>query len=136
MTTYTNIPHTQHEPSLGDLFSDLSANASTLVRKEVALAKAEMSEKAKQAGQELALLAVAAFLGNAALLALVSGFILIMGLWIPLWAAALIMGVALALVAGGLAWTGVQALKRINPAPTETIQTLQEDKEWLSAQMS
>jgi uncharacterized membrane protein YqjE len=135
MTTYTN-QHQQREPTLGELFSNLSAKTSLLVRKEVELAKVEMRQKAAKAGRQVTLLAVAGALGYAALLLLLAGLVLLLGLWIPVWVAALIVGVILAIVSGGLAWTGVQALKEMDPMPRQTIETLQEDKEWLSAQMN
>ncbi len=141
MTTYNDQRQYQRgpafsEPTLGELFSDLSAKAGLLVRKEVELAKAEMSQKAAKAGREIALLVLAGVLGNAALLILFAGIVLVLGLWLPYWAAAFIVGGVLAIVAGALAWTGVQALKEINPKPSQTIETLQEDKEWLTAQLN
>ena len=136
MTTYNNQQRYQTEPTLSELLSDLSAKTSRLVRKEVALAKAEMSQKATKAGREIGILVVAGLLANAALLVLLAGIVLIVGIWLPLWAAALIVGGLLALLAGGLAWSGIQALTEIDPMPNKTIQTLQEDKEWLTAQMS
>ncbi len=136
MTTYSNQRHYQREPTLGDLFSDLSAQASLLARQEVQLAKVEMSEKVSQAGREIALIVVGGGMVYAALLAVVAGIILGLGLLIPYWAAALLVGVAFAIVGGAVAWTGVQALKNINLAPTQTIETLKEDKEWLARQMN
>lgn len=136
MTTYTNQRHYQREPTLGDLFSNLSAQASLLVRQEVQLAKVEMSEKASQAGREIALIVAGGVMAYAAFLAMVAGIILGLGLLIPYWAAALIVGFLFAIVGGAVAWTGVQALKNINLAPTQTIETLKEDKEWLARQMN
>jgi len=135
MTTYSNQRYYQREPSIGDLFSDLSAQASQLVRQEVKLAQAEMTQKATRAGKEIALIAVGAVLANAALLALVYALILVLGTWMSLWIAALVVAIVLGIVAGILVWSGIDALKKINPAPTRTIATLQEDKEWLATQM-
>ena len=44
----------QQEPSLGDLFSTLTEETSLLVRQEVALAKTEVTEKAKALGKDVA----------------------------------------------------------------------------------
>jgi uncharacterized membrane protein YqjE len=133
---YNDQRQYESEPSLGELFSDLSAKAGLLVTKEVALAKAEMSQKVKKAGREITLLVIAGALGNAALLILLAGIVLALGVWIPYWAAAFIVGGVLAISAAILAWTGVQSLKEINPVPSQTMQTLREDKEWLTAQMN
>ena len=136
MTTYPNQRRYQREPTLGDLFSDLSSKASLLVRQEAQLAKVEMSQKVSKAGRELAIIAVGATLGNAALLTLVAALILFLEPWLSLWVAALLVGIVLAIVAGILAWTGYEALKRIDPVPNRTVATLREDKEWLTEQMS
>lgn len=139
MTTYSNQQNyrqtQQREPSLGELFSNLSTGASVLVRKEVELAKVELSQKASKAGREVAVLAGAAALANAALMCLIAALVLGLGYLVPLWASALMVGIGLAIVAGVMAWTGMEALKRINPIPTQTVETLQEDKEWLSRQI-
>jgi uncharacterized membrane protein YqjE len=139
MTTYSNQQNyrqtRQREPSLGELFTNLSTGASVLVRKEVELAKAEMSQKAAKAGREVAVLAVAAVLANAALLCLVAALVVGLASLVPLWASALMVGIGLAIVAGVMAWTGLEALKRIDPRPTQTLETLQEDKEWLTEQL-
>jgi hypothetical protein len=139
MTTYTNEryyePQYQREPTLGDLFSDLSAQASLLVKQEIRLAKAEMSQKASRAGREVAMIAAGGVLAHAALLAAVYGSILSLGALMPLWLAAFIVGLVLAIGGGILIRSGVQALKKINPAPGQTINSLKEDKEWLTRQM-
>lgn len=139
MTTYSNQQNyqqtRQREPTLGELFANLSTGASVLVRKEVELAKVEMSQKAAKAGREVALLTVAAVLANAALLCLIAALVLGLGYLVPLWASALLVGVGLAIVAGVMAWTGLEALKRIDLRPRQTLETLQEDKEWLTEQL-
>lgn len=136
MTNYREQRHYQREPTLGELFSDLSSQASTLVRQEVRLAKTELTNKAVFASRETAYLVAGALLGYAALLCLLAAIIVGLEAWMPLWVSALIVGAAVAVIAAGLAWKGYSALKRINPAPTRTIATLQEDKEWLSKQMN
>jgi uncharacterized membrane protein YqjE len=136
MSTYSDQRRYQREPTLGELFSDLSSQASLLVRQEAQLAKVEMTEKAAKAGREVAYIVVGAVLGNAALLTLIASLILFLRAWISPWVAALLVGAALAIVAGIFVWIGRQGLQRIEPTPTRTVETLQEDKEWLAAQMN
>jgi uncharacterized membrane protein YqjE len=133
---YTNPRRYQREPSIGELISDLSSNASLLVRQEMQLAKVEMSHKVSQAGRELTLIGVGGLLGNAALLALTAALILGLATWMPLWAAALVVGIGLAVIAGLLIWSGVESLKNIDPIPTQTVNSLEESKEWLTEQMN
>lgn len=136
MTTYPNEQRYQTEPTLGDLFSDLSAQASSLVKQEIRLAKVEMSEKASRAGREVAMIAIGGVLAHAALLAAVYGSILSLSSVLPPWLAAFVVVIVLALVGGILISSGVQTLKKINPAPMQAINSLKEDKEWLTRQMN
>jgi hypothetical protein len=122
--------------SLGDLFSDLTQNASLLARQEVQLAKVEMQEKAKEAGGEIAIIGAGAALGNAALLALTAAAVLGLSLYMSPWLAALVVALVLGVIAGLLIWQGVSALKEMTMVPEQTVATLKEDKEWLSRQMN
>lgn len=137
MTQYTNTGNTvRNERSLGDLFGDLSARAGLLVRQEMQLAKVEMKQKATAASRNIALVVAGAVLGNAALLALIAALIVGLANFMDAWLAALLVGVVLAIIAGILAATGIQALRTMDPAPERTIETLREDREWLTRQMS
>jgi uncharacterized membrane protein YqjE len=124
------------ERSLGDLLSNLSKNASFLVRQELRLVKVEMKEKVAKAGKEIALVGIAVFLANAALLSLVAALIIGLANVMDLWLAAFLVGALLAVTAAILAALGIRALKQINPKPERTLATLEEDKVWLQQQMS
>lgn len=123
------------ERSLSDLFSELSSETSQLVRQEMALARAEMTEKAKDAGRNTALIVAGATLANAAVLALVAAAILGLSLFVTPWVAALIVSAVVALIAGILTYAGVQALREMNPVPERTMQSIEEDVEWISEQI-
>lgn len=56
------------ERSLGEIMGDLTADFSTLMRQEVALAKAELTQSAKRAGKGAGLLGGAGVAGHMALL--------------------------------------------------------------------
>lgn len=147
MTTYdTRPPYTDTDSAyrrypgngrrgLGDLFSDLSADAARLARQEVQLAKVEMEQKARAATGDIALVVAGIFLANAALLALVATAVFALALTMELWLAALIVGLVVALVAGLLVWRGIANLREIDPVPQQTINSLEEDKEWLTRQI-
>lgn len=138
MNTTYNRPHSSitDERSLGDLFGDLSKNAGLLIRQEFQLANIEMKEKVVKAGKEIALVGIAIFLANAALLALVAALISGLANVMDLWLAAFIVGLVLAVTAAIMATVGIQALKQINPKPERTLTSLEEDKVWLQRQMS
>ena len=110
----------REEPSLGELFSNVTRDISTLMRQEVALAKAEASESASKAGKGIGLLAGAA----------VAGFFVLMFLSISLWRAlgneigfgwsALIVAVIWAIIAAILAVVGKKALDQVRGVPETT----------------
>ena len=120
--------------SLGELFSELSQETTTLIRQEVNLAKTEMSQKASRVGKDVGFLAAGGAVAYAGLLAIIAGVIALLGLVIPLWLSALLVGVVVAGVGYFLVRKGLDALKQEELAPRETIQSLKEDKEWAKDQ--
>ena len=124
------------ERSLGELFADLSRETSELVRHEVALAKAELSEKAARVGKDVGLISVGGALAYAGVLTLVAALVMgLAALGIDWWVSALLVG-AVVLVAGYLSTQkGLSALKREQVTPTETIDTLKENAQWAKGQI-
>ena len=120
--------------SLGELFSELAQETSTLVRQEVTLAKTEMSHKASRAGKHIGVLAAGGAVAYAGLLALLAGVIVLLDNVMPLWASALLVGVVVAIVGYLLVRRALDALKREDFAPRETIETLREDQQWAKYQ--
>jgi hypothetical protein len=121
---------------LGELFSELAHETGTLVRKEVQLAKVEMTAKAKVAGRDAALVAGGGSIVAIGAMALVAALILLLGTIIPLWASALIVGSMVTITGGVLVVLGIRAFKGLDKAPRQTLETLEEDKRWLSEQVS
>jgi len=125
----------QTESSVGELFSDLTRQLSRLVREEVALASTEMSHKASTAGRGIGLLLGGGLVLYAAFLVLAAGLVLLLAQVIVPWLAAFLVAL---LVAGGgylLVQAGREALKALDPAPHQTIETLKEDMTWAKAQI-
>lgn len=124
------------ERSLGELFGDLAKETSDLVRQEVQLAKTEMTQKVSAVGKDAGMIAAGGFVAYAGLLALIATVIIALGqLGVPWWLSALIVGVVVAAVGYFLIQKGINAIKRTNMAPKQTIQTLKEDRQWASEQM-
>ena len=118
--------------STGELVRDLSEQASTLVRKEIELAKVEMTEKGRQAGIGVGLVVGAGVAGLATLGALTAFLILALDEALPGWAAALIVTALWAVAGVALAVVGRQKLREAGPpVPEKTVETLKEDIEWL-----
>ena len=122
--------------SLGELFSELAQETTTLVRHEVNLAKIEMSEKASRAGKHVGFLAAGGAVAYAGLLAILAGVIFLLNAVMPVWLAALLVGVVVAAVGYFLVRRGLDALKREDFVPRETMETLKEDQRWAKDQTS
>ncbi|MDP9411838.1 MAG: phage holin family protein [Actinomycetota bacterium] len=122
------------ERSLGELFSELAQDTSTLVRKEVQLAKTEMSHKASRVGKDVGFLAAGGAVAYAGLLAILAGVIVLLGQAIPMWLSALLVGLVVAGVGYFLVRRGLDALKQEDLAPRQTIETLKEDGQWAKDQ--
>lgn len=126
MATHTYMGSEQEEQPLGELFSELSGNLQTLMRKEVELAKVEATEQAKRAGKAGAMFGAAAVAGFLGVLLLL--FALAWGLAeaIPTGLAFLAVALLVLVVAGLCAVQGKKKASEIRP-PQQTVQTLKQD---------
>ena len=118
--------------SLGELFSDLSQQTAELIRQEMRLAKAELSDKLADVGKNVAMIAAAAVFALAALMAVTAGIVLLLvEVGVEPWLAAVITAVVMGLVAFLLAQSGLAALRKKSIAPVETMDSLKETSQWL-----
>jgi len=116
------------ELSTGELVGRLGEQVSRLVRDEFALARTELEQKGKEAGSGAALGGVAGVLAWFGVGALVVAAVAALALVLPVWAAALIVGGALLVVAGALGLLSVNKIKRaIPPLPTRAIDSTRRD---------
>jgi len=123
------------ERSFGELTKQLSEDVSTLVRQEIALARAEMTQKGKQAGKGLGMFGAAGVIGLAAVGALTAFFILVLDSWMPAWLAALIVTVVYGAVAAVLARRGREEVGRAGaPVPEQAKESVKEDVQWAKTQ--
>ena len=123
------------ERPLGELFSDLVTETTTLVRNEVALAKVEITQKATKVGTNIGSLVVGGAIGYAALLAIGAAVILLLDRWIPAWLAALIVGVVVGVIAWMMISKALTALRTMEYKPQETVESLKEDAQWIKDQI-
>jgi uncharacterized membrane protein YqjE len=122
--------------SLGELLKQLSEQTTRLVHQELELAKAELTQKGKQAGQGAGMFGGAGAIGLAALGALTACFILALNAIMPAWLAALIVAVVYGIAAFVLVKQGQARIKKASPpVPEQTIETVKEDVEWAKTQM-
>jgi hypothetical protein len=124
------------EPSLGELFADLTREMTTLVRQEVRLATTELGQKTSEIGRNVAFLAVGGAVAYAGLLAIVAAVIMILAVFIPWWLSALIVGLGIAGVGYFLVQKGIDSMKQLDLTPKQTMRTIKEDVEWAKHQTS
>jgi hypothetical protein len=111
--------------SLGELFAEFTRDFSTLMRQEVALAKAELKESAKTAGKGTGLLSGAAVAAHMVLLFLSLALWWALGHLMDLGWAAVIVALIWAVVAAVLAITGRKNLQSVQGAP-QTVDTIKD----------
>jgi hypothetical protein len=135
MTEVRDDDRLREERSLGQLFSELSQDTATLIREEINLAKAELSQKANKAGRNIAFLAVGGFVAYAGFLFLLAALTWGLAEFMALWLAALIVGAIVAIIGYVLVQKAINTLRKIDPVPEQTVETLKEDREWLKDQV-
>ena len=125
--------HTEpRERPIGDLMKDLSEQTSTLVRKEVELAKAELAEKGKKAGAGAGLFGGAGLFAFFAFAGLTATFILALATVMQPWLAALIVTAVYGAIAGVLALRGKKKVQTATPPmPEQALETTKEDVAWV-----
>jgi xanthine/uracil permease len=122
--------------SLGELFADLAEETSSLVRQEVRLARAELTQKATRVGKDLGFLAAGAAVAYAGLLAIIAAIIIGLAInGVPWWLSALVVGLVVAGIGYALVQRGLSALKREELAPNETIESIKETTQWAKEQV-
>ncbi len=112
---------------LPDLLRQLSTDTATLIRQEIALARAEVTEILKKVTASAAMFGVAAVGAIGAFGAFTAFLILVIALVIPAWAAALIVTVLYGIVAAAGALAGKKSLENVSPVPQQTVDTVKED---------
>jgi MFS family permease len=119
------------EASVAELVRRLSEQTSTLARREVDLAKAELELKAKRAGIGAGMFGGAGIVGAYAVGALTAAAILALATAVAGWLAALIVAVVLAAIAGVLALQGKNKVQQAAPPiPEQATESVKEDLRW------
>jgi len=122
------------ERGIGELVKELASQTSTLVRQEIKLAQAEVTQKGKIAGKGAGMLAGAAVTALLGLGAFTALLIIALDSFLPLWLAALIVTLLWLVVAAALGMSGKNALQASTPPAPQTAETVKEDLEWAKTQ--
>jgi|HubBroStandDraft_3_1064219.scaffolds.fasta_scaffold299757_1 xanthine/uracil permease len=134
----------RQERSITQLLRELSNEISTLLRQEVALAKAEASAAVARLASRLAAMVVGGVVALAGALALVAalcvGVAVLLARWMPPavadWLGPAVVGLVLTLIGYGRVRSALNRLKHDQLSPRKTTQTLQENKAWLKAKIT
>lgn len=126
----------EETPSISQLLGGIVEDAQNLVRREVDLAKQEVSAEINKVKQG------ATSLGIGIGLAAVSGIMLTLMLVyllhevadLSLWLSYLIVGAVLGGAGAFLLMTGIKRMKEVDPIPRETVETVKEDIAWIREQ--
>jgi len=117
--------------SIGELLRELSQETATLVRQELALARAELEQQGRRAGVGAGMLGGAGIAVLLALGALTATVIAVLATAMDTWVAGLIVTVVWAAVAGGLALQGKNKIAQATPPVPQTVETVKEDVQWV-----
>jgi uncharacterized membrane protein YqjE len=120
----------RHE-SWGELIGELATQSVGLVRDEISLARRELEQKLKTVQSAAAVVAIGALLALVAALSICAAVIIALSEYVGPWQSALIVGLILGMAAGVAVLFGVSRFKRTSLKPEQTIETIEENKEWL-----
>lgn len=123
------------EPTLGDLFGQLASDLSSLVRKEIELARAETQEKLAHATRSAVTMVAGGLVAYAGLIMLFAAVAVWLGGYMDLWLAVLIVGVVVLIVGAVLIGVGRSALANVSVVPENTIESLKQDAQWAKEQI-
>jgi fatty acid desaturase len=126
---------TREDRSLGELFAELSQQVSTLVRKEIELARLEVTRSVTKMGRAAAFIAAGGLLAYAGLIVLLVGVgFLLATLGLPTWLAMLLVGIAVIAIGGFMVWHFLNEIKKTSVVPERTVETMQDNVQWAKEQ--
>ena len=134
-------PHTamsdarREDRSLGELFGELSSETSTLIKKEIELARHELTRSAQTYARNSMLVGVGGLLAYAGFIVLLMG---VASLLVRFGLAAdlsfLLVGLATLTLGAVVGWQAFQSLRKVSVVPERTVETIREDVEWAKEQ--
>ena len=120
--------------SVADVLQDIVANVQTIIRSEVRLAKAEVTEEVIKAGRAAGMMAGGLVAGWFTAWFLLLAILFALATVMPMWGAALLLFVIMGILTAILVTAGKKRLKAVHPKPEKTIETMKENVEWVKNQ--
>jgi hypothetical protein len=130
--------------SIVGLLHSLRDETTTLLRQEVALAKAELTVNASRMGKHAAAVAGGGFVAYAGVIVLLIGIGQLLGIGliragidpdIAPWLAPIIVGLVVALIGWGMVAKAKRAMTTNPLAPRKTLESVKTNKEWAQAKL-
>ena len=131
-----SAPRARSDRSVAALLSDLATETGMLVRQEIALLRAELSEKLGRLGLGAGAIAAGGLVAFSGWLVLLAAAVLGLSNLVAPWLAALIVGVVVLAIGAGLLFFGKSRLDSEALVPRRTLNSLREDEAWIRDQLS
>ena len=119
------------ERSVSDVVQDILRNVQEILRSEVRLAKAEIRQEAMQAASSALWVTCGVVGALSAWMFLLWTAAYALATILPMWAATLVIAVAMAAGGGVLIAAGLRRFTHVTPMPERTIESLKENLEWM-----
>jgi hypothetical protein len=114
--------------SAAELVKQRAEQTTTLARQEIRLAQLELQEKGRRAGIGAGAFGAAGIIALYAVGAVIAGSIILLATALAAWLAAIVIGAALALIAGAVALFGKRQIDEATPpAPQQAIASVKRD---------
>lgn len=117
--------------SIGELVGELAGQSANLVRDEIALVTQELREKGRRMQSALMVIAIGSVVGLIAAASFCAAMILLLAKYLEPWQSALLVCGVLTLGSVVMIAVGIAKLRRTDLKPRQTLETLEENKEWL-----
>ncbi|OPY66854.1 MAG: hypothetical protein A4E57_02598 [Syntrophorhabdaceae bacterium PtaU1.Bin034] len=122
------------EMSVAELLRRIPEEAKLLIRSQAMLLKSEIDMKIGQSVKYSIFLLAGVIIAWLGIMAAVATVIVVIGLFIPLWASALVVTLVLLIGGGILALAGLGKLRKMEWVPRRTVETVKENIQWLQKQ--
>lgn len=124
-------------PSLTRLLRDFANDTVTLLRQEIALAKAEVRQNVRDITGHFSQMAIGGGVALVGALVMVAFLVVALGVLLggAYWLSSLIVAVLLLVAGGALGYLGVRRLSRESLAPLETLESVEDTKDWARKEM-
>lgn len=119
------------ERSVSDVVQDIVRNLQDMVRSELRLAKVEIRQEVRRAASSSVWIAAGTVGAVSAWSFLLWTLTYALATRMPMWTATLVVAVVMAVAAVVLILGGIRRVKRIQPVPQRTVESVKENLEWM-----